>query len=141
MDLEDIARDESNEDGAGALNEESSESNKEARIAARRKRVLMKIEAQKRAAQGQEAINVQYDRFLLMLNLPSIWCLQEYESKDDPEHHRASFKQSKKSQVRLEKLVTDGTTLVTNVKVAGDSKEVTRRQDEEEAKKARYNDL
>ena len=42
-----------------------------------------------------------------------------------------------KSEQRLEKLVTDGTTLVTNVKVAGDSKEVTRRQDEDDAKKAR----
>lgn len=63
---------------------------------------------------------------------------QEYESKDDPERNRTSFKQSKKSEVRLEKLVTDGTTLVTNVKIAGDSKEVARRQDGEEAKKARY---
>lgn len=55
MDLEDIARDESNEDDIG-LSEEFSDSSKEARIAARRKRVLMKIEAQKR--EGQEAMNV-----------------------------------------------------------------------------------
>lgn len=40
--------------------------------------------------------------------------------------------------MRLDKLSTDGTTLVTNVKVAGDSKEVSRRLDEDEAKRARY---
>ena len=55
----------------------------------------------------------------------------------DPEKSRISYKQTKKSEIRLEKLITDGTTLVTNVKVAGDSKEVTRRREEEEAKRAR----
>jgi len=42
-----------------------------------------------------------------------------------------------KSEQQLDKLVTDGTTLVTNVKVAGESKEVSRRQEEDEAKKSR----
>ena len=37
----------------------------------------------------------------------------------------------------MEKLVTDGSQLVSNVSVAGDSKEVLRRQEEEEARKAR----
>lgn len=58
----------------------------------------------------------------------------------DPEVNRISSKQIKKSEVRLDKLVTDGTTLVTNVKVAGDFKNVMRRQDENEAKRARYDD-
>ena len=55
----------------------------------------------------------------------------------DPEKERKSYKQTEKSDLRLEKLVTDGTQLVTNVSVAGDSKEVLRRQEEDEAKKSR----
>lgn len=63
--------------------------------------------------------------------------LQDYECSVDPEKNRASTRQIQKSEVRLEKLATDGTTLVTNVKVAGDSKEVSRRQEEEETRRAR----
>lgn len=62
---------------------------------------------------------------------------QEQKLKKNPHEDRISYKQVSKSGLRLEKLITDGTTLVTNVKVAGDSKEVGRRQDEEETKKAR----
>lgn len=58
MDLKDIVREESNEEDALVHTAESTESTKEARIAVRRKRVLMKIEAQKRAAQGQEVVDV-----------------------------------------------------------------------------------
>lgn len=57
--------------------------------------------------------------------------------EDHTERDRISSKQIKQSEVRLEKLVTDGTTLVTNVKVAGDSKEVSRRLEEDEERKSR----
>ena len=63
--------------------------------------------------------------------------MQESDDSIDPQKNRISTKQIKKSEVRLEKLATDGTTLVTNVKVAGDSKEVTRRQEEDEAIRSR----
>ena len=59
------------------------------------------------------------------------------EEEEHPEKDRISSKQIKQSEIRLNKLLTDGTTLVTNVKVAGDSKEVARRQEEDEAKRAR----
>ena len=42
-----------------------------------------------------------------------------------------------KSELRLDKLGTDGTELVTNVVVAQDAKEVTQRHEEEEARNAR----
>ena len=42
-----------------------------------------------------------------------------------------------KSELRLDKLGTDATELVTNVVTAQDSKEVAQRQEEEEARKAR----
>lgn len=56
----------------------------------------------------------------------------------DPERERRGRQQEEKSGLRLEKLVTDGSQLVSNVSVAGDSKEVLRRQEEEEARKARW---
>ncbi len=59
------------------------------------------------------------------------------ESPPDPELERKSRKQTEKSELRLEKLKTDGTQLVTNVVVAGDSKEVQRGEEEEEGRKAR----
>ena len=55
----------------------------------------------------------------------------------DPEKDRESHKQTEKSELRLEKLITDGTQLITNVAAAGDSKEVLRRQEDEESRKAR----
>ncbi len=55
----------------------------------------------------------------------------------DPERERVSSKQTLMSNVRLEKLSTDGTQLVTNIAVAGDSKEVSRRMEEDEARRAR----
>jgi len=70
--------------------------------------------------------------------LTIISIIQETEcSTRDPETRRTSTKQIVKSEQQLDKLVTDGTTLVTNVKVAGESKEVSRRQEEDEAKKSR----
>ena len=62
---------------------------------------------------------------------------QETEEVVDPEKERKSYKQTETSRVRLEKLGTDGNQLVTNVAIATDSKEVSRRQEEVEAKKAR----
>ena len=62
---------------------------------------------------------------------------QENEDVVDPEKERKSFKQTEASDVRLEKLQTDGNQLVTNVAVAADSKEVLRRQGEREARKSR----
>ena len=91
---------------------------KEERIAARRKRVEAKLEAARRAALGQEPQSTE-------------------EETVDPERERKSRKQVERSELRLVKLTTDGTELVTNVAVAGDSKEVQRRQEEEEARRAR----
>ncbi len=73
-----------------------------------------------------------------MLLLYNVVLSLQVDEVVDPEKTRISSKQIKKSEVRIEKLITDGTTLVTNVKVAGDSREVTKRQDEDEGKKARY---
>lgn len=62
---------------------------------------------------------------------------QEIEHVVDPEKERVSSKQVYTSKMRLEKLSTDGTQLVTNVAVAGDSKEMAHRFEEDEAKRAR----
>ena len=64
--------------------------------------------------------------------------LQEVEDVTDPEKERGSSIQTLTSNVRLEKLSTDGMQLVTNIAVAEDSKEMDRRLDEEDAKRARY---
>lgn len=107
------------EDKSTRANEPSVHSDiKEERIAARRKRVEMKLEAARQEALGVEPRG-------------------EEEANTDPERERKSRKQVDKSELRLEKLSTDGTQLVTNVAIAGDSKEVQRRQEEEEARKAR----
>lgn len=66
-----------------------------------------------------------------------LYCVQEEVVKVDPERERKGRQQEEKSGLRLEKLVTDGSQLVSNVAVAGDSKEVLRRQEEEEARRAR----
>ncbi|XP_003387607.1 PREDICTED: dynein regulatory complex protein 1-like [Amphimedon queenslandica] len=58
------------------------------------------------------------------------------EDDSDPEQGRLSSQQILKSKERLKKLVSDGYQLVTGVLVAGESREVTRRQEETEAKKA-----
>ena len=72
---------------------------------------------------------------------PSPFLLPPPQEEDGDEDHtekdRISSKQVQQSEVRLDKLVTDGTTLVTNVKVAGDSKEVSRRLEEDEEQKSR----
>lgn len=60
------------------------------------------------------------------------------EDHSDPEKDRVSSKQIAKSKERLKKLITDGKQLVSGVIIAGDSREVTRRMEEDEFKKARY---
>ena len=92
---------------------------KEERIAARRKRILSKIETLKRERLGEEP-------------------KKEEHAVLDPEKERISYKQQEKSSQRLQKLLDDGAQLVTNVAVAGDSVEVCRRREAEEARKARY---
>jgi dynein regulatory complex protein 1 len=57
---------------------------------------------------------------------------------EDPEKSRISFDQTVKSKDRLQKLVSDGYQLVTGVSVAGEAREVSRRQDEAEARKSCY---
>ena len=59
-------------------------------------------------------------------------------SESDPEKDRFSSQQIAKSKERLKKLVSDGDQLVSGVMVAGYSREVNRRLDEDESKKARY---
>ena len=95
---------------------------KEQRLDRRRKRVAAKIEENRRQAQG--------------IKPPS-----PVKQKIDPERARTTYKQTIKSKERLEKLVTDGTQLVTNVAVAVDAREVKRRQEDDEGRKARYDKL
>ena len=79
----------------------------------------VRIEAMRRAAAGEQPQG-------------------EDKEVEDPERDRKSQHQVEHSMLRLEKLVWDGTQLVTNVATAGDSKEVQRRQEEEEARRARW---
>ena len=92
---------------------------KEERIAARRARVLAKIEALTRERLGEEP---KKEELVIV----------------DPEKERISWKQQEKSSQRLQKLLEDGTQLVTNVAIASDSVEVCRRREAEEARKARW---
>ena len=91
--------------------------NREERIAARRQRIQARIEAERRAALGK----------------PS----EEEVVNKDPSQERKSKKQIEESRKRLDKLISDGTQLVTNVKVAGDAREIQRRQDVAEERKTR----
>lgn len=59
------------------------------------------------------------------------------EETVDPEKERKSRQQVEKSELRLEKLCTDGSELVSNVIVAEDAREVQYRQEQEDARKAR----
>ena len=90
---------------------------REERIAARRIRILNRIEAKRRDALGERT--------------------EDDSQKTDPEQERRSKKQFEESSKRLGKLLADGTQLVTNVKVAGDAREVQRRQEAAEARKGR----
>lgn len=92
------------------------------RIQKRRERVKARMETARREAKGEQ--------------------LHEYEDKEkDVEMDRRSKKQMGDSKQRLDKLISDGRELVTNVKAAGDEKEVERRIEEDESKKTRFEKL
>ena len=103
--------------------EQSTEAeSRDERIQKRRERVKARMEAARREAKGEQP--------------------HEDEDKEkDIEKDRASKKQMEDSKQRLDKLISDGTQLVTNVKVAGDAKEVQRRVEEDESKKTRFEKL
>ncbi|XP_064652139.1 dynein regulatory complex protein 1-like [Lineus longissimus] len=90
----------------------------EERVAARRSRITRRIEAEKRAALGDE----------------------EKDKKEVKELSR-SRKQIEESRSRLTKLKSDGTELVTNIRVAGDAREAARRIEEEEIRRQRKEKL
>ena len=92
------------------------------RIQQRRERVKARMEAARREAKGEQPH-------------------KDEDDDKDVEKDRASKKQMEDSKQRLDKLISDGTQLVTNVKVAGDAKEVQRRVDEDESKKTRFEKL
>jgi len=50
---------------------------------------------------------------------------------------RGSQKQRDESYMRLKKLLEDGFEMVTNIRVAGDAREIARRFEEEEARRQR----
>ena len=62
---------------------------------------------------------------------------QVVEEEVDLEKERKSWKQVEKSALRLDKLTTDGSELVSNVAVAEDAREVQCRQEQEESRNAR----
>ena len=70
-----------------------------------------------------------------------ILLLQVVEEVVDEEKERKSFQQREKSHLRLDKLTTDGSELVSNVLVAEDAREVQCRQEQEEDRNARSGTL
>lgn len=92
------------------------------RIQKRRERVKARMEAARREAKGEQP-------------------QKDEDNEKDVEKDRRSKKQMEDSKQRLDKLISDGTQLVTNVKVAGDAKEVQRRIEEDESKKTRFEKL
>ena len=91
----------------------------EERRSHRRSRVRLKIEEARRREQGIRPKTPPKD-------------------DSDPEKDRESSQQIAKSKERLKKLISDGDQLVSGVVVAGDSREVARRYEEDEMGKARY---
>ncbi|XP_056418965.1 dynein regulatory complex protein 1 [Hyla sarda] len=85
------------------------------RIRARRQRIAARIEAKRREALGEDPGAIM-------------------ERKETP---RRSYKQMDDSRQRLNKLVDDGTQLVTNIQVAADGRERHRRAEEEELRRLR----
>ncbi|XP_072029395.1 dynein regulatory complex protein 1-like isoform X2 [Amphiura filiformis] len=83
----------------------------EERIAARRIRIAKRMEAARREAMGEDP---------------------NAKKKEDKEEQSKSRKQIEESRQRLTKLKTDGTELVSNVRVAADAREASRRGQEEE---------
>ncbi|XP_071491809.1 dynein regulatory complex protein 1-like [Diadema antillarum] len=88
----------------------------EERIAARRLRIAKRIEIARREKLGED---------------PSA------KKKEDKEEQSKSRKQIEESRQRVTKLQGHGTELVTNVRVAADSREAQRRTEEEESQRQR----
>lgn len=91
----------------------------EERIQARRERINRRIDAAKRAELGED---------------PN-------DKKEVKEELSKSRKQVEQSRLRLTKLKQDGNELVTNIRVAGDSREAARRAEDDDAKRQRKDRL
>ncbi|XP_070803141.1 dynein regulatory complex protein 1 [Pituophis catenifer annectens] len=89
------------------------------RIAARRVRIAVRLEAKRREALGEDPDAKKF--------------VEEEQSR--------SHKQIEDSRQRLAKLLLDGTQLVTNIQVAADSREAHRRSEEEELTRQRVEKL
>lgn len=128
------------------------EREKEERIMARRRRVEAKLEAKRKVEAGEEpqevsVTNTQLDNqiacllyfrymFFVQINHSCMHTAQVVEERVDPEKERKSRQQVEKSELRLDKLSTDGSELVSNVRVAEDAREVQYRQEQEETRNA-----
>jgi len=62
---------------------------------------------------------------------------EDDEVKEVELQQTISQKQREESYMRLKKLLEDGFEMVTNIRVAGDAREIARRLEEEEARKQR----
>ncbi|XP_032071985.1 dynein regulatory complex protein 1 [Thamnophis elegans] len=89
------------------------------RIAARRARIAVRLEAKRREALGEDPDAKKF--------------VEEEQSR--------SYKQIEDSRQRLAKLLLDGTQLVTNIQVAADAREAHRRSEEEELTRQRVEKL
>ena len=63
---------------------------------------------------------------------------EDAEVKEVEQQQRGSQKQRDESYMRLKKLLEDGFEMVTNIRVAGDAREIARRFEEEEARRQRW---
>ena len=61
----------------------------------------------------------------------------DIDIKEVEQHQTVSQKQREESYARLKKLLEDGFEMVTNIRVAGDAREIARRQEEEESRRQR----
>lgn len=78
--------------------------------------------------------------------MPYLFCRAELgedpnDKKEVKEELTKSRKQVEQSRLRLTKLKQDGNELVTNIRVAGDSREAARRAEDDDAKRQRYSHI
>lgn len=78
--------------------------------------------------------------------MPYLFCRAELgedpnDKKEVKEELSKSRKQVEQSRLRLTKLKQDGNELVTNIRVAGDSREAARRAEDDDAKRQRYSQI
>jgi len=62
---------------------------------------------------------------------------EDDEVAEVEQHQTVSQKQREESYARLKKLLEDGFEMVTNIRVAGDAREITRRLEEEQTRQQR----